>query len=119
MFTFGCSTVIELKDAVAFARHYRLDLTTPVRRSETLCRVARASAIVHFKPVQLFTSSMLSLWTIPAFWSGANLSSASNTMSTFTVVSSAMEMIWMPGQVRGPGLQGWGAFVPGNVRSWA
>ena len=111
MFTFGCSTVIELKDAVAFARHYRLDLL-PLSDVVKLC-------VVSLEPVQLFTSSMLSLWTIPAFWSGANLSSASNTMSTFTVVSSAMEMIWMPGQVRGPGLQGWGAFVPGNVRSWA
>jgi len=52
MLKFGCSTVIELKDAVAFARHYRLDLTTPVRRSETLRRVARANAIVHFKHVE-------------------------------------------------------------------
>ena len=52
MFTFGCSTTLGLKDALAFAHHYRLDLTTPVRRSETLCRVARASAIVHFKYVE-------------------------------------------------------------------
>jgi len=52
MFTFGCSTTLRLKDALAFARHYGLDLTTPVRRSETLRRVARASAIVHFKHVE-------------------------------------------------------------------
>ena len=52
MFKFGCSPVTDLEDAMAFARHYRLDLATPVRRSETLCRVARASAIVHFKYVE-------------------------------------------------------------------
>ena len=52
MFTFGCSTTLGLKDALAFARHYRLDLATPVRRSETLRRVARASAIVHCKYVE-------------------------------------------------------------------
>ena len=52
MFKFGCSTTLRLKDALAFARHYGLDLTTPVRRSETLRRVARASAIVHFKYVE-------------------------------------------------------------------
>ena len=52
MFKFGCSTVIDLEDAMAFANHYRLDLATPVRRSETLRRVARASAIVHCRYVQ-------------------------------------------------------------------
>ena len=52
MFTFGCSPVIELENAMAFARHYRLDLATPAQRSETLRRVARASAIVHFKYVE-------------------------------------------------------------------
>ena len=52
MFKFGCSTTLGLKDAVAFARHYRLDLATPARRSETLRRVARANAIVHFKYVE-------------------------------------------------------------------
>ena len=52
MLKFGCSTVIDLEDAMAFARHYRLNLATPVRRSETLRRVARASAIVHCRYVQ-------------------------------------------------------------------
>ena len=52
MFIFGCSPVIDLEDAMAFARHYRLDLAPPVRRRETLRRVARASAIVHFKYVE-------------------------------------------------------------------
>ena len=52
MFKFGCSTVIDLEDAMAFARHYRLNLATPVRRSETLHRVARASVIVHFMYVE-------------------------------------------------------------------
>ena len=52
MFTFGRNRTLGLKDALAFSHHYRLDLTTPVRRSETLCRVARASAIVHFKYVE-------------------------------------------------------------------
>ena len=51
MLKFGCSTTLGLKDALAFARHYRLDLATPVRRSETLRRVARASAIVHCKHI--------------------------------------------------------------------
>ena len=52
MLKFGCSPVTDLEDAMAFARHYRLDLATPARRSETLRRVARASAIVHFKYVE-------------------------------------------------------------------
>ena len=52
MLKFGCSTGIDLEDAMAFARHYRLNLATPVRRSETLRRVARASAIVHCRYVQ-------------------------------------------------------------------
>ena len=52
MFKFGCSTVIDLEDAMAFANHYRLDLATPAQRRETLRHVARASAIVHFKYVE-------------------------------------------------------------------
>ena len=52
MFTFGRNRTLGLKDALAFSHHYRLDLTTPVRRSETLRRVARANAIVHFKYVE-------------------------------------------------------------------
>ena len=52
MLKFGCSPVTDLEDAMAFARHYRLDLATPARRRETLRRVARASAIVHFKYVE-------------------------------------------------------------------
>ena len=52
MFKFGCSPVTDLEDAMAFARHYRLDLATPARRSETLRRVARASAIVHCRYVE-------------------------------------------------------------------
>jgi len=52
MLKFGCSPVTDLEDAMAFARYYRLDLITPARRSETLRRVARASAIVHFKYVK-------------------------------------------------------------------
>ena len=52
MFKFGCSPVTDLEDAMAFARHYRLDLATPARRRETLRRVARASAIVHCRYVE-------------------------------------------------------------------
>ena len=52
MFKFGCSPVTDLEDAMAFARHYRLDLATPARRSETLRRVARANAIVHCRYVE-------------------------------------------------------------------
>ena len=52
MIKFGCSPVTDLEDAMAFARHYRLDLATPARRRETLRRVARASAIVHCRYVQ-------------------------------------------------------------------
>ena len=52
MFTFGRSRTLGLKDALAFARHYRLDLAAPAWRSETLRRVARASAIVHCRYVE-------------------------------------------------------------------
>ena len=52
MLKFGCSTTLRLKDALAFARHYRLDLATPARRRETLRCVARASAIVYCKYVE-------------------------------------------------------------------
>ena len=52
MLKFGCSPVTDLEDAMAFARHYRLDLATPARRRETLRCVARASAIVHCRYVQ-------------------------------------------------------------------
>ena len=42
MFKFGCSTVIELEDAMAFARIFGLKTDRP-----TLRRIARASAICH------------------------------------------------------------------------
>ena len=52
MLKFGCSPVTDLEDAMAFARHYRLDLATSARRRETLRRVARANAIVHCRCVE-------------------------------------------------------------------
>ena len=42
MFKFGCSTVIELEDAITFARIFGLKTDRP-----TLRRIARASAICH------------------------------------------------------------------------
>ena len=47
MFKFGCSTVIELEDAITFARIFGLKTDRP-----TLRRIARASAICHHRLVK-------------------------------------------------------------------
>ena len=52
MFKFGCSTVIELEDAMAFARIFGLKADRP-----TLRRIARASALCHHDLVQCLDAS--------------------------------------------------------------
>ena len=47
MFKFGCSTVIELEDAITFARIFGLKTDRP-----TLRRIARASAICYHRLVK-------------------------------------------------------------------
>ena len=87
MFKFGCSTTLGLKDA--------LDLPVITDSISLLLSGVVKLCAVSLEPVRLFIASMSSLWTIPAFWSGANLSSTPNTMSTFTKVPG-IAIVWIP-----------------------
>jgi len=52
MFTFGCSSVLDLDNARSFAQQFQLEEDRP-----TLRRIARASALCHYDLVQCLDAS--------------------------------------------------------------